>query len=159
MKKRNYILASDFIEKYNTSSSLYAQRKSKFKKRKDKDVFRGFYVDENYFTSRQKFIRRVELEAHSYFYFLNEYYNLSDMAKLLSKNLKTETSSQSFLVFLSEDLFSIKNNRSIFNYNISTRLWDFYRWARWTAITLMKLRNIKSKPIDFVEKILDERMT
>ena len=159
MKKRNYILASDFIEKYNISSSLYAQRKSKFKERKNKDVFRGFYVDENYFTSRQKFIRRVELEAHSYFYFLSEYYNLSDMAKLLSKNLKTKTSSQSFLVFLSENLFSIKNNRSIFNYNISTRLWDFYRWARWTAIALMKLKNIKSKPIDFVEKILDERMT
>ena len=60
--------------------------------------------------------------------------------------------------FFSVDLFVMSIETSIFNFNISARLWAFYRWARWTVMSLLRLKGMKDSPINFVNKALDRRM-
>jgi len=156
--KECYLELNDFVKKYNVTRGVSYQHKLYHGIKNN--AFKGsypLYINENHFLKRKQFIKRVQLECQEYYYYFLEFYNHSTLGRVISKIFPNVTS-KSMSAFFCVDLFVMSVETSIFNFKMGTRLWNFYRWARWTVITLLKLKGIKEKPINYVGKVLDRRM-
>jgi len=107
-------------------------------------------VNESYFTRRIEFRHKVVEYCHSFYYFLEEYYTTSDIAREFSKMVGNSLSSCS--EFFSNSLFRHKET-TILDYRVSFLVRWFHRFCKKIE------RNLRVIYLEFnVEYILDRRM-
>jgi hypothetical protein len=160
MAKRHFMSISEFCELYgakkNTIHSLNSQ--GLIPKSAIKTTNYITYIDANHFIRRREFIEKIQLQAHDYYYLLQPYFSDRQIAKAVAKTFNCKVSAGSMITFLKTDLFYI-TDKSITSTKASTRLWCFYRWARWCIMQIKSLSKIKHLKLNKVVKdILDKRM-
>ena len=117
-----------------------------------KKIAGTLYVDEKALIRRREFYKKVWNKAQENYYRINEFVPDPKLYTFLAKVL--DGSANSWLQFLKYGLFSVAfNDKSILSYQISNRLWTFYRASTFiirrllryeTLVAQGKMRRIKS---------------
>lgn len=141
----------DFCELYELNDShIYANISNKMYpreilSRKDDVV----YIDESYFIRRYEFSLKIMNKAHEYYYALME---LFKNQYILSKHLQEIYGStvESWNSFLQYGLFY--NSKTITNFKLSQRQWQFFRYARSLLRLLFSYVGLNALKVD-LEKL------
>ena len=103
------------------------------------------YMNTKFFDRRVKFRKRVWLESHDNYFFITKTINEYTLANMLSRWVGG--SQQSWAVFMSQDLFS-PNTKSILRYQVSGRLWLFFRLTSWLIQIMFKRLGVPKEKRD-----------
>ena len=127
--KIHYIPVELFSKRYGvTIDSVYAYKHNSKHKNNGIKMDNGrLFVDENYFVRRKEFKIKIRMLAQENYYFITASIPAYQLAEFLSKH--TRSSVQSWVMFMSKDLFRVENP-SILYINSFTKLWQFFRVTR-----------------------------
>lgn len=160
-RMKKWVNVEIFAEKYGIDKDYLHVHLHNHKKDRDKAIKKegGFiYVDENYFASRRDFRSKVLSEAHSYYYFFEEYFGDLNIAR--SIHAQSGKSSERSINHFFQNGFRLDES-SIFNYEVPPLTWMIWRSLRHMVMQVMRIRGIKipkgKRLIDVVEKVLDNR--
>lgn len=138
--KQDFVKAIDFCDTHEINVNSLQVLKSSGKV--PSYVFRmtsrksGSRVDRIYFERRKDFTKKCWLAAHENFFKLTEDKSERELARLLN-SIDPETSIQSWVVFLSQYLFSLQP-KSILLFKVTKNLYKFLRYSNWILLRLSK---------------------
>lgn len=115
------------------------------------DGIRGTMIDEKFFLNRKQFRRKVWLESHTMFYFLNKHLSETDISRLMMK-MDGGGSVGNWNTYVSDRLFRTPNE-SILQYKLSSAVWKFYRYCRWIIQHMFKVVGVPREQRD-LERIV-----
>ena len=157
MIKRSYLSIDTFCSKYGGNYQSITSQKSMGYYPESIFKYNGkreLYIDENYFTRRKEFRRRIQLYNQEMYYFLiDSFTSEAHIGRVVNEMYGVNAETMS--VFLNAKLFSTLD--SMFKNKVSETEWAFNKFCR------VLIRDInRRKPYDFnfesVVKILDRRM-
>lgn len=159
MSIKKWIKITEFCEKYDVSICSVYTRKSTGDI--PKDVFKKLnkkynFIDEEYFTRREDFKRRVDKKISEYYYYLIRYFNEIEIGRMLYEIDNTQKVS-TWSSFFSFGMFAYSED-SILCTKIPQKRWAFYRYSTWIIRAAMKERGVKMREFD-IDKIyaLDDK--
>jgi hypothetical protein len=85
------------------------------------------YIDHTYLVRRKEFEKKIWLESHDHFYWLNRTLSIALIAEMLA--MVTDRSKETWTSFMSGTLFRLPSD-SILSSRIYAMAWEFYRITR-----------------------------
>ena len=117
-----YIKLTTFSELHGVSMcNLYTSKSTNYI---PSFVFKGQYIDENFYARRQRFKKRVWLKNHDMYFFLSMHLEPGQIAEILA--VTTDRDKKCWSSYLSFKLFS-RNEKSILSYKVDEMDWLFHR--------------------------------
>lgn len=112
------------------------------------------YVDDKQLLRRRRFLKKIWLMCHEYYYSITEHQNEYRLAKKLEE--ATGTKQQTWAVFMCTTLFSLSivEDGSIFKYKVPVNMWKFFRVTRFM---IRKITRLENKRADGIYKRLPNR--
>ncbi len=133
MRRNNFILLDDFIEKYNLNKNSFESMRARgyypqniFDKSGGR---RNIKINENYFLKRKYQIKKIWSAACENYYILNENLSNYKLAKLLHE-IDNSKSINSWTMFLHSDLFT-RPSEKITKVSLTKGIYKFVRYSNW----------------------------
>jgi hypothetical protein len=152
--RTKWLSITTFIEKYNVKEdTIYADSFRSKNSPKYQVANNVLYINESYILKKLELYRKMQHQAHIFYYALKLSFSDRDIYKLM-KRVEADNdigSIQAWNQFFTEELFRINNSFelnseegiSILNPRMQYKLWIFWRCSRWIFIKGAKKKGKK----------------